>query len=502
MSILIFLGCIVLMIYFIHPDDAGWNEGKIPKGITLIGLWIAFASVLVLPYDVANSRGSGGGIRVDILWQIIYISLALLICFVIPFAYFFYESDVDEADVEGFCDSQTGQAITYTSVFAIVFITLLVIMYAFLNTAEIPVIQYKQSWSLIVPVATNQSSLPNPYTTCVASRGCVRQQFIWGIPITFPVFLMAFLAFLGWFFWTVFVGVGFVALPMDLINDYRTRPIKIPATEYFKRRIELAKRAESLVKAGTAIQKEQDDTRHSDRGRSAKRKDRQLMLRFEQAYYMLKRDKELLEASYNMTDESALWALVKLALGIIGVLLSTAWFIHIVIFVLPVRPFYPFLNNFFIALEDAGGGGFPLFGVLAYAIFGFYLLWCCVKGNFKLGLRLAFWKIYPMEVGKTKMSAFLANTWVILLCSVPTIQFSTIAFPYYARETQIDMLFGTQIQYLKFLKYFWENNVFIIAMICFMFLTGVYLFFRPADRAAEVEEKLNAIANRPLGADE
>jgi len=273
------------------------------------------------------------------------------------------------------------------------------------------------------------------------------------------------------------VGVGFVALPMDLINDYRTRPTKIPAPEYYKRRIELGKRAEALVKAGNAIQRENDSNRHSDRSRGAKRKDRQLNLRFEQAYYMLKRDKELLEASYNMTDESALWALIKLILGFISIILSLSWFIHIVIFVLPVRPFYPFLNNFFIVLEDAGGGGFPLFGVLAYAIFGFYLLWACVKGNFKLGLRLAFWKIYPMEVGKTKLNAFLANTWVILL-------------------------FGTQIQYLKFLKYFWENNVFIIAMICVMFLCGVYLFFKPNDRAAEVEDKLNEIANRPLGAEE
>src|SRR5687767_8645331 len=38
---------------------------------------------------------SGGGIRVDVLWQILYVTLAVMVFIIIPFAYFFYESDVD-----------------------------------------------------------------------------------------------------------------------------------------------------------------------------------------------------------------------------------------------------------------------------------------------------------------------------------------------------------------------------------------------------------------------
>jgi hypothetical protein len=37
----------------------------------------------------------GGGLSVGILWQIIYISLAVMLFVIIPFAFFFYESDVD-----------------------------------------------------------------------------------------------------------------------------------------------------------------------------------------------------------------------------------------------------------------------------------------------------------------------------------------------------------------------------------------------------------------------
>lgn len=80
-----------------------------------MGLWLAFASVLILPFDVANSRGSGehfrcathtavahscsvsgGGLRVDVMWYIAYVTLAILVTFLIPFAFFYYESDTAE----------------------------------------------------------------------------------------------------------------------------------------------------------------------------------------------------------------------------------------------------------------------------------------------------------------------------------------------------------------------------------------------------------------------
>jgi hypothetical protein len=43
---------------------------------------------------------------------------------------------------------------------------------------------------------------------------------------------MGLLAFIGWFFFMLFVGVGFMALPMDLLNDYRTRPKRMTSLEY------------------------------------------------------------------------------------------------------------------------------------------------------------------------------------------------------------------------------------------------------------------------------
>jgi len=294
--------------------------------------------------------------------------------------------------------------------------------------------------------------------------------------------------------------VGFVALPWDLITEYRTRPVPMDIKSYLTQREALGKRAQYLIDAGIALQREDDANKHT-KSRKQKTRERTDLVRFEKAYYFLKQDVELLEACKNLRDTNPLWYFLKLFLGLVGIVLSTTWIIHIIIFILPSPPFYPFLNKFFIDLEELGSNNsnFPLFGVIAFAVYAFYLLWCVLKGNFKMGIRLAFWKIYPMELGKTKMNAFLANTWVLLLCSVPTVQFSVKAFPIYTRETSIDMLFGTQIEYMKFFKFFWENNVFIYMMLCVVFLTMVWTSVRPYDRAAEVEKELQLMAARPAG---
>jgi hypothetical protein len=57
---------------------------------------------------------------------------------------------------------------------------------------------------------------------------------------------MALLAFGGWFFFMFFVGVGFFALPMDLLNEYRTRPKRMTSLEYMTERQAMAERAAKL----------------------------------------------------------------------------------------------------------------------------------------------------------------------------------------------------------------------------------------------------------------
>ena len=43
------------------------------------------------------------------------------------------------------------------------------------------------------------------------------------------------------------------------------------------------------------------------------------------------------------------------------------------------------------------------------------------------------------------MNSFLANVFLILLTSVVVVQFCAISFPVYARNTEVDLLWGQQV---------------------------------------------------------
>jgi hypothetical protein len=62
--------------------------------------------------------------------------------------------------------------------------------------------------------------------------------------------------------------------------------------------------------------------------------------------------------------------ILLLLLGVIGVCLSLMWVVHIILYMLPVYPISNLLNEVFIKLD----GVFPLFGVVAFALFCAYLM--------------------------------------------------------------------------------------------------------------------------------
>ena len=64
---------------------------------------------------------------------------------------------------------------------------------------------------------------------------------------------------------------------------------------------------------------------------------------------------------------------------------------------------------------------------------------------------------------------------LILMATIPVVQFSSQAFADYARLTVIENMFGAQIKYLIFFKYFFENNVFVYIFFVQSLLTLIYL---------------------------
>lgn len=58
------------------------------------------------------------------------------------------------------------------------------------------------------------------------------------------------------------------------------------------------------------------------------------------------------------------------------------------------------------------------------------------------------------------MNSFLFNIMLIMLTSISVTQFCASAFQDYATMTDIDLIFSTQIRYLKFFVYFYKYHVF------------------------------------------
>jgi len=224
--------------------------------------------------------------------------------------------------------------------------------------------------------------------------------------------------------------------------------------------------------------------------RKTKRETNETFHRFENAVYLLKRDFYHLETAYKLRGGNPFWPWIKLFISIIGASISLMWLLHILIFILPITPIHPFLNDLFIKLTIPG---FPLFGVLAFASYSFWLLLATIKGLFRFGLRIPLCRVFPMEFHNTLMNAFLANTWLVLLCSLVVVQFCATAFPVYARSTSINMLFGTQIRYLRFFNYFFDNKVFIYSFFIWAILAGFALCFCPRRDNKRIEDQLKVI---------
>ena len=86
---MVLIASLYVLVYFQSEEDH--NTAWAPKIAVVFGLALTCLLVLMLPLDVAN-RSSGGGIPMDLLWQIMYISVAVMCIGVVPFLMFYYEA--------------------------------------------------------------------------------------------------------------------------------------------------------------------------------------------------------------------------------------------------------------------------------------------------------------------------------------------------------------------------------------------------------------------------
>ncbi|KAJ1507192.1 hypothetical protein HMI54_015788 [Coelomomyces lativittatus] len=487
-AILVLIGSVYFLVYFQHPDDkwAAW----FPKLLVILGISLSCYNIFLLPLDVANQNGlftATGGLPMQLLNFIFFLSTIIMAGVLVPFVMFYYEGvDDDDDDGESTTVSTSAQilyAVKWTLPTLIIFGIIGYVLWAYAGTVKIS-----------VDVLTSPLLSGDNYTAnyCGALNACNETSTVNTIHVSPLISTVAYATLVGWFLFAVFCGVGLVALPFDLLMEFKNRPKPIKADVYQQRKKIIGEQATLLLQAANDMQEEQKAL-----GKVARKKFNRKARSFRQKENEFKRDVLLLEAQYQLLEEShksangkALYYILMAFIGFIGIFLSLAWILHICIYMVPPivgqMALTTFLNDFLITVSNV-----PFVGVAIYAILTFWLMLCTIKGTTKLGMRLIFFTIHPMKIGETMMSSIIFNVGLILICSLAVTQFSTMALSRYARFTSSQTLFMATIHNLAELHYVYDILIFVI--LGFVGLTGIYSVYKPyrgrqlKDRRGEIK---------------
>ncbi|KAI8927660.1 hypothetical protein BC831DRAFT_451739 [Entophlyctis helioformis] len=543
-AILVIIGALYFVVYFQHPNDK-WTAW-FPKVVVILSLSLAAWNVFLLPLDVANQQGSTGaatgGIPTATLTIAFYATSIAVVLVVMPFTVFYYEGEDAKDDPDGSSRSSAGQlgyAIKWIIPTLMMMGGIVAGMYlGGLGYADIQT-TYLQSplfdttdleaeslagfytfafycnttaiGSTIpltprTPLGVNQSApvfvvsaltgTDKPGYGCkslVSSPICCSLSATNQVVVSIGVFIVAIVTLLGWVIFAAFGGVGMAAMPYDLLQEFQHRPKPITSAEYAERKVKIGQQAQLLMEVCKTLSQELKEAARSNsfnrRYRTVKNRERQ----FRKDVLILDYHYRKLEESYRFQGGNILLQYIKFICGCLSSVLTLLWLVHIGLYVIPVllqqrgqaiNPVTPFLNDMLKMTQ-----GIPVIGIVLYAVFTFYLLFCVLKGNAKLGMRLIFITVHPLNVGETLMSSLVFNAGVILLCSLPLAQFCNIAFADYAKYTSNQSIFGVSIASLKGISFGYDACVYLMLFFCVA--TFFYNMYNPYKKQKENQLKFN-----------
>ena len=358
----------------------------------------------------------------ELFWDIFFWLIPIWVFFLIPFSTFYYEADdgIAMAAMVGVAaparsKSRLSQAICSTTIVLVIMALIFLLTYLFLSDTTIPVQEYTGSTveqansTYNVIFTTEPRTLANdtvlPFQTFqledVGTSDAAMLAKI-GKPVTetltlrvdVTTFYAGLMAWIGWFFFAVFGGIGISALPLDFILSFVNRPKHMNPEEFAEAKTSIQARVNEMVEIGEQLKRERDEQEKLNAGakrsvfNAQHRKDaktqRNVMREFKGAVFLLEQDVTDFAAASSANEKyNPLLPWFSLFMGIICSFISLVWIIHIGVYVIPKQPLLPFLNTYFLWFDN----WFPLFGTLSVAIFTVYLLICAVKGCFKFGLR-------------------------------------------------------------------------------------------------------------------
>ncbi|KIZ02019.1 hypothetical protein MNEG_5943 [Monoraphidium neglectum] len=265
-AVVLLAACIYVLIHYQHPDDG--NQAWIPKGIVVLGLWLAMATVLLFPLDVANRAACSFGVAESAcvftlpmreLWFAIFITNLVMVFFLIPFTMFFWEAD---SDYTWFMRVKT--AFLWTLGMAVVLGLAIGVAYGLAGFVEYPTQELvsgllpldqlpllanytgtdciKPGMGLAGYNATNK--IPGGLCDGYGANYAIKT---WTLRVSLPVYIMAIQSVFGWILFLVFAGWGVMAAPIDWLHQYMRRPrAVITKSEFLNRARGLAQRAKEI----------------------------------------------------------------------------------------------------------------------------------------------------------------------------------------------------------------------------------------------------------------
>lgn len=415
-------------------------QGWIPKLVVVFGITLGVCVVFTLPFDVWNTTQKGGlDVALPIIWQVLFAVVAVMILLVLPFTFFYYEAYDPERDEESCIKGTLYQIMSgaiSAGILCAIVVAVIGLSYIGLGTAEVPVTLYVHG----SPVASLSDSLQTTNTDC----GTCFYKYDWVyVPMSFIVYFTGCLSILGWIGFVICTGCGMSSLPLSCLLAFCKKPKKMEETEYKIQQKLFAQRAEKLIEVGQKVNDLRKKNRLAPKAIRAYRD-------FKQAVNDTEEDWQFVKEAFENGGGSIFPYLFATIFGVISLILTLIWILHIIIYMLAPFPLFSFLNGLFYILDL----GFPLFGLIAYGIFAVYLLICAIFGNIQVASNVPLISVFPIKWKDTMLNSFLFNTGLFLLISITVVQFCTNAFSQYSRLTSIDAYFNVQIKYTRGLHYF------------------------------------------------
>ena len=268
-----------------------------------------------------------------------------------------------------------------------------------------------------------------------------------------------------------------------MIYSFCTRPVKISGNKLEAMKKEVVETAVDLKDLAAQIQKmEKEGVHKKTLFSSDKRHYNTLLKQLKVGVAVLDEEYQIINIQNVLDGKSVLGYYCNMIFGVIFMLISVIWVLHILLYVIIKPGGKPVTQGINILLVYLTEHNVSFIAIGIFAFLCIYLLLATIKGNFKFGVRiLILGSIHPMKRNETYMNSILFNIMLFMITSVSVNQFCVKAFNEYAAMTDLDLIFSTQIKYLTFFVYFYKYNIFEYILCGVMIISFVYLVLRPSD---------------------